>query len=73
MNIKLILNLSCVYDRISIVTNAFLFPIPIGIRLLLPLRLPPCIQLSVFPFFPVLMLTFLAVSTAVSYGNVIDI
>ena len=49
VNLKLILNLSCLNDRLTIVTYAFLFPIRIIIFLLLPLRLPSCMQLSLFP------------------------
>ena len=63
-----------IYDRLILISDAFLFPIPLAVRLLLPPRPPPCMQLSVFPPFPALMLTFLAISAAViSYGNLIDI
>ena len=52
MNIQLILNLSSLHDRLTIVTDALLFPILTVICLLLPLRLQTCMQQSVFPLFP---------------------
>ena len=52
VNIKLILNVSCLCDPLTIVTDAFLFPIRKVICLILPLRLPSCMHLSVFPLFP---------------------
>ena len=68
MKIKPILSLSCLY-----ILPILPFPIPNTICLLLPPRPPPCMQLSVFPHFPAVKLTFLAVSAAViSYGNIID-
>jgi hypothetical protein len=39
------------YDRLTIVTAAFLFPILTVICLLFRLRLPTCMQLPVFPLF----------------------
>ena len=68
MKIKPILSLSCLY-----ILPILPFPIPNTIRLQLHPRPPPCMQLSVFPPFPAVKLTFLAVSAAViSYGNIID-
>jgi len=67
------LSVSHLYDHHNIVTDPFLFPIRIANCLLLPLRQPRCMQLSVFPPVPALTLSHFAVSTAVtSYGKLID-
>jgi hypothetical protein len=56
INININLNISYLYYRHTMVTDTFLLPIRIAICLLLTIILLRCMQLSVSPLFPALIL-----------------